>query len=233
MLLFAACPRVRLFWGRCIGENAMTKVCLIVLLLIFPLAAAPATVRGVVINPSKAPVLDAKVSLTDVYKAAAGVVSYVATDSHGRFTIANVPLGTYFVHAQKCDSGYGDPAFAFFAVGAPAFPKIKIETEDQQESVTVKLGKPGGVLAASIVDAERGTSVERVRYRLSIAEDPHLYISSSATEDGKILTPAPPLLLDLEVTAPGYEAAIMLNVKNGKWSKKDTHNHNEKTASIK
>src|SRR6185312_2182334 len=167
MLLFAACPRVRLFWGRCIGENAMTKVCLIVLLLIFPLAAAP------------------------------------ATDSHGRFTIANVPLGTYFVHAQKRDSGYGDPAFAFFAVGAPAFPKIKIETEDQQESVTVKLGKPGGVLAASIVDAERGTSVERARYRLSIAGDPHLYISSSATEDGRILTPAPPLLLDLEVTAPG------------------------------
>ena len=36
------------------------------------ISSAPATVRGVVINPSKAPVLDATVSLTDIYESCRG-----------------------------------------------------------------------------------------------------------------------------------------------------------------
>lgn len=179
--------------------------------------ASAATIRGIVLDGAQAPIRDAKVRLMDIRKVGEGIIRYVYSDSSGKFTIDHVPPGTYFVYAQKTQNGYGDPAFAFFSSGAPPSPEVKILNEDQNFDVIVNLGMPGGHLNVSLIDGDSGMPVSKARYRLSLAKNPAIYISSSATEDGEISTPAPAEPLNLTINAPGYKSVSLsgLQLKSG------------------
>ena len=185
--------------------------------LTFSVVGSTATIRGIVIDEGQAPIRNAKVKLMDVHKVGEGIIQYVYSGSDGRFVIDHVPAGSYLVYAQKAENGYGDPAFTFFSSGAPPSPEVNVLKDDQNFDVVVNLGTPGGHLNVSLVDADSGSPIGRARYRLSLAKNPSIYISSSATEDGEISTPVPAQPLNLTISAPGYKSASLsdLQLKSG------------------
>lgn len=184
--------------------------------LTFSVIASAATIRGIVIDGGQAPIRNAKVRLMDIHKVGEGIIQYIYADSNGKFMIDHVPPGTYLIYAQR-ESGYGDPAFSFFSSGAPPAPEVKVLKGDQNFDVVVNLGMPGGHLNVSLVDDDSGLPVSKARYRLSLAKNPAVYISSSATEDGEISTPVPAKPLNLTISAPGYKSASLsdLQLKSG------------------
>lgn len=122
-----------------------------------PPSGEPATVSGIVNNSvSGEPILRAHVTLRtggqsqQIYGA--------LTDAEGKFTIMQVPAGSYAVAVEK--TGYQPP----LQFNAPAL-QLKLDAAEKKEGVKLKL-TPGGSISGRVLDST-GEPVEGASVRVS------------------------------------------------------------------
>jgi hypothetical protein len=121
------------------------------------------------------------------------------TDNQGRFTIKDVPFGTYLVMAGKEEAGYPDSRLAFYS--NPSVPTCNLVFPTA--SVTVALSPKAGLLEVSTTDAANGKKIESASITLRRVANPNFFITTSAL---KQQIPVPPKVdVSLEISAPGYE----------------------------
>jgi len=166
-------------------------------------AQGSGVITGTVLDENGSPVAKARVHIGEkdvlvVHR----LINFHDTDADGHFRIAHVPWGTYLVLAGKEDAGYPDTQGTFYSGGGT--PTVVISEASPVADVTLNLGPKAGVLELEpVTDAITGKEIRSAAIRLKRAENPDLFIYTSATQR-RLLIPAFTEVL-IAITAGGYK----------------------------
>ncbi|HEY6338112.1 MAG TPA: carboxypeptidase-like regulatory domain-containing protein [Candidatus Sulfotelmatobacter sp.] len=161
-------------------------------------------ITGTVLDEHGSPVAKAKALITEkgVF-AAHRVLQFHETDADGHFRTALVPWGTYIVTVGKEAAGYADTGFGLHCNNA--YPTVVLTEDSPTADVTVKLGPKAGVLELEpATDSATGNVIRLAAIRLKCAENPDLFIFTSASEGRFLIPPLTDVLI--EISAEGYRS---------------------------
>ena len=160
--------------------------------------------RGEVLDGKHLPVSGAKIVFHREGRIG-GVMPLVLTDDQGRFQVATLLPGTYKVGAFKDEDGFGNPDYAFYGSTHSEEPTVVI-TRDKTTTIRINLGDPMGRLSAEIRDAATHELLNSSRFRLSVADNPQVYIDTNPDTSAHFIQPVPSVPIICEVRMPGYVA---------------------------
>jgi hypothetical protein len=185
-------------------RNKVLNVLASVLLLIGSAWAQDrGVITGTVLDEHGSPVAKAKALITEkgvflMHR----VLQFHETDADGHFRIAHVPWGNYIVTVGKVDAGYADTGLGLYCNNA--YPIVVLTEDSPTADVTLKLGPKAGVLELEpVTDVTTGNEIRQAAIRLKCAENPDLFILTSAFQ-GRFLVPPFTRVL-IEITAQGYK----------------------------
>lgn len=119
----------------------------------------PGIIRGIVLDATDRPVVDAKVK-ANFTGGFSGIVPSARTDKSGHFVIQRLVWGEWYVTASKEQEGYPDESNAFYS-GLGSIPTtVDLGAGNPEQFVTVHLGEKAGSILGTISDAETGKPVE-------------------------------------------------------------------------
>jgi hypothetical protein len=180
------------------------------LLMVSVSAAAGAqtagTITGTVLDETGAPLAQAEVlaSKMEAQRAGNSLLQYHETDPQGRFTIENLPWGTYSVSARKEDDGYPGPLFGLYPAHSEFMPLVTLQPSSPTASLTLRLPpKAGAIQSISVVDAVTGMEMNSAAVILRRAAQPDISVETSTTMT-PILVPSN-ADVSIEITAAGYK----------------------------
>ncbi|MGD1105339.1 MAG: carboxypeptidase-like regulatory domain-containing protein [Terriglobia bacterium] len=165
------------------------------------------TIKGVVVNETGTPVAGAQVLPLRVEVKPSHHVHLPIheADDEGRFSIENLPWGTYTVSADKEDDGYPNASFGVFADHNHPFPVVTLELASPTAVVTIHLPpKAGAIQSISVVDAVTGMEMNSAAITLRRAAEPTHFVGTSTTMT-PILVPSN-TDVSVEITATGYKS---------------------------
>ncbi len=159
-------------------------------------------ISGTVFNHEGRPVAKA-----DVFAAPArgfrAILPHTLTDVDGKFKIAGLQPGTYFMGAEKTSEGYASNRDSFASAGLAEVPQIVLLENQIVNGVTVRFGPKSARLSGRIIDARTKKSVEDAQIILRRANNPKQFYSTSVESKFNVLVP--PLPFTVEVKASGYQ----------------------------
>lgn len=186
----------------------MAKEASLILLGVLLIGSAWAQDRGVitgtVLDEHGSPVVKAKVLITEkgvleMHR----VLQFHETDADGHFRITRVRWGTYIVTVGKEDAGYADTGLGLHCNNA--YPIAFVTEDSPTADVTLKLGPKAGVLELeSVSDVITGKEIRLAAIRLKCAENPELFIYTSAALRRFLIPPLTEVLI--EISAEGYKS---------------------------
>jgi hypothetical protein len=159
------------------------------------------TIAGTVLDETGNKVVGAHVivdPLDERPKASALLV--VETDIEGKFSMANLALGSYKVFAGKDSAGYPDTSFAFYS--NHIFPTVSITVSSPSANLVLKVGPPAGVLTGLVNDGKDNPIA--ATFLLRRASDPTNWISLSQRPEYRVLIP-PDVDVVIEISPSGYK----------------------------
>ncbi len=159
------------------------------------------SLRGTVVNGMGAPVERAKVEILPE-RGGRALIPDIYTSREGKFEATGFAPGRYQVYAYKNEEGYGNPSYSIYSLVSPPIQYVEI-TESRTAEVVINLGSPLGRLSCDVVNADTGKP-EKSRFRLTIVDQPDLWLSSNTDGNGHFTIPAPSAPIELEVEAPGF-----------------------------
>ncbi len=163
------------------------------------------TIHGFVSDYDNRPFTAAQVELVTPFLAGNPIAATTKTDSRGYYEFTGISPGEYQLFASKPEAGYGDPLGSFFAAGHPTAPELTVKSSDEMFNVNIDVGQPGGFLKASVIDEESKTPLP-VGVKITLVDDPAIYLSFSSDQSGHFDTTIPALPINVSVSAPGYQA---------------------------
>jgi len=183
-------------------HNKVLKLLANLLLIGLAWAQNRGVITGTVLDEHGSPVVKAKVLITEkgVF-VGHRVLQFHETDADGHFRIAHVPWGTYIVTVGKEDAGYADTGLGLHCNNA--YPIVVLTEDSATADVTLNLGPKAGVLELEpVTDATTGNAIRMAAIRLKCAENPDLFIYTSAAQRRFLIPPSTQVVI--EVTAEGY-----------------------------
>jgi hypothetical protein len=177
------------------------------LVLTQPMNANIGSISGSVVDITGNPVIEAKVYTEPLSGILQGLVKETLSDKMGRFFLANIDPGDYFILASRKEDGYPHIDFAFYATDLTAFPKITVIKGQVTSNVVVRLGKRGAMIKGRIVDSFSSLPVVNSIITLTREDrrDPPAYISFGPDENGNFTSAVPAMPFRIEVSAPGFQ----------------------------
>jgi hypothetical protein len=174
-------------------------LCLIIMPVQQPTSRVSASVTGTVRDGNGGPVSGAKVQaiLESDYKRQFGAVS----DSEGRFSISDLPEGTFFLQAYKESDGYPQSAFAFFARPGLDFPTITLKPGGDVSGAVIRLGVKAARLNLEIISQD-GKPLDAA---LNFSRPDMQRGAYSVGVNSKVSLLVPPVPFKLTVEANGYQ----------------------------
>ena len=177
------------------------KMLRILTILLFALfvnnaAAAPATVTGVVSDPSGAPLPNSSVEAVPIDNYGfVGNLTWTQTDDHGNFRL-NLREGRYEIRGKKETDGYPDPNSLLSVDSKASFPEVVVSKRDI-EGVQVRLGLKGGVLEGTVRDRTSHDFVQKAKITIRDAKRPQAYIELFTDKTGRFrfTVPCKPLIV--------------------------------------
>ena len=159
-------------------------------------------VTGVVTDADGSEVANAYITAMATDGSSGGDLSWVHTDTHGRFRIALKP-GRYLIRAKDEASGYPDPNFLLSADPIASFPEIVVDQADIL-GVRVRLGSKGGVLEGDVRDQETQSPVTQAKVTIRDARKPDVFVEVFSDKTGHFQFTVPKKPIQILATAPGY-----------------------------
>jgi hypothetical protein len=153
------------------------------------------------------PIIEAKVYAEPLSVPLQGLVTETISDKMGRFFLAKLDPGNYFVLASRKDDGYPHIEFAFFSTDLTGFPKVTVIKGQVAGNVVVRLGKRGGMIQGRVVDSSSLSIVVNSRITLTREDsrDSKAFISFGPDESGNFTSSVPTVPFRIEVLAPGFQ----------------------------
>ena len=176
--------------------------------------AAERVVSGIVIDSAGFEVANASVQAMprkeEKNGGTVGSLSWMKTDSHGRFSL-RLSSGRYKIVAKDEADGYPDPVFMLSADPTDRFPEISVQEEDIS-GVRVMLGMRGGVLEGDLRDQETQNPIPQGKVVIRDARNAEAYVEVFPDKLGgqfQFTVPNKPVLVS--ATAPGYATTYFGN----------------------
>jgi hypothetical protein len=178
----------------------------LLLLVVSVQAQNSGKLTGVITDENDKPLAGAKVHLWDLNPAIVRQVpKYHATDAQGRFSIPDVPWGSYAVFAGKEADGYADTFASFYQQGPGFSPTVDFSILSPEQQTTIRLGPRAGALKiTSLTDALTHKDINSSGVIvLRQAQHPERSLTTSTAYDHTLV---PALTeISLEISAPGYK----------------------------
>jgi Carboxypeptidase regulatory-like domain len=162
------------------------------------------TIDGTVLSAAGAPVAGATVYALPRKGVHHALVTFVRTDSSGRFRLEQVPPGETVIYAYDLEEGYLDPHAAFNS--GNKYLAVVTVAPDAVTPINVTLGPKCAYLVGSVHNSQDGSSVRNASFMLKRADDPNIWLSTSPVEEtGKFRLGVPSgTPIDLEVNAAHF-----------------------------
>jgi hypothetical protein len=158
------------------------------------------TITGTVSNEAGVPVAGAKVSADPLdHRLRISPVTYVITDTRGRFKVERLAWGEYAIFADKEEAGYPNSRLAFYS--DDKFPAVVLSESTPTTVISVRL-KRAATLKGRISDADTKIPTG-ASFRLTRLEKPADWIATSVPSDYRVLIP-PDVDVGVEATSRGY-----------------------------
>ncbi|MFI5176280.1 MAG: carboxypeptidase regulatory-like domain-containing protein [Terriglobia bacterium] len=159
------------------------------------------SIRGTVVDERGLPVSQARVSIEATDHHQRSTSSSVETDDGGRFVIAHLEWGGFYVYAVKEDAGYPNMVFPIYSKGIQR--RSTVTPERPEAEIEMHIGPKAGILTGLVTDAKTGEPVLATFLLKPIAQ-PEDWIGFYSSGRYRYLVP-PSTDLSLEVSAPGYK----------------------------
>jgi hypothetical protein len=162
-------------------------------------------IEGTVVTEQRTPIANAIVYLLEN-----GRSPVTTTDSNGRFSFKEVPVGSHKIIAYKESDGFPNMIWSFYseAYGNKGFRLISVTENQSTRNIFISLGPKAGRLLLSVIDAHTKRSIEDAEIALNYVGRPKTLMKSGTNRaDGgfDILVP-PSVRIEMVVNAPGYRA---------------------------
>lgn len=164
-------------------------------------AANGGSVTGIVLDNQGSPVPGAKVLALELRSSPHRLLKFHLADAGGRFSIQDLPWGTYSMWAGREEKGYPELPSPFYLHGS--LPTVTLRPTSPSTSVTIRLGpKAGAIEAVGLVDSKTGRQVTGV-ITLQRGADRESIMQASTTQK-PILIPSE-TEVRVAVAASGYK----------------------------
>ena len=161
-------------------------------------------ITGTVSGESGRPIAKATVYARNL-EGFSGVLPQAISDDSGHFVIEHLAFGSYAVSASRRQSGYPDPAEAFYSGFEVSLPQVTIDEDTPSASVPLSLTRQAAWLSGDVKDDVSGKLIETCSgFRWK--DDWRLFLRGAGLVTGKfrVLVPAHGRVT-LKVWAWGYE----------------------------